>query len=192
MKIEEFKSGKWQQQYQYKSFTPSTINHEWNWEDARINVLLEKATRVLGELNAFSTMVTDVDLFIQMHISKEAQTSSKIEGTNTSMEEALMPEEAVAPERRLDWHEVRNYVEAMNYAIDELSRLPISNRLLLQTHKILMQGVRGKHKNPGEIRSAQNWIGGKGPMDAVFVPPHPKEVPNLMSDLEKFMHNDAI
>lgn len=192
MKIEAFIAGTWRQQYQYRSFSPHPIDHNWTWDDPRINVLLEKATRAVGELNAFSRIVPNVDTFIRMHIAKEAHTSSRIEGTRTEIDEALMPEDAIAPERRDDWHEVRNYIEAMNVAIGELERLPISNRLLCRTHAILMRGVRGQGKQPGEVRTAQNWIGGTGPLDAAFVPPHPGEVPALMGDLEKFLHNETI
>lgn len=192
MKFEAFKAGVWRKQYQYKSFSPALINQNWVWDDPRINVLLEQATRALGELNAFSFIVPDVDIFIEMHITKEAQTSSRIEGTRTEIEEALMPEDAIAPENRDDWHEVRNYIAAMNMAVEELQHLPVSTRLLCQTHAILMRGVRGQSKNPGELRKMQNWIGGSGPMDAAFVPPHPDEVPELMSDLEKFLHNEDI
>ncbi len=192
MKFEAFRAGVWQKQYRYKSFSPALVNQNWVWDDPRINVLLEQATRALGELNAFSFIVPNVDIFIEMHITKEAQTSSRIEGTKTDIEEALMPEDAIAPEKRDDWHEVRNYIAAMNMAVKELQHLPVSSRLLCQTHAILMRGVRGQGKNPGEFREAQNWIGGSGPMDAAFVPPHPDEVPGLMSDLEKFLHNEDI
>jgi Fic family protein len=192
MKLETFKPGVWRQQYQYKSFQPTPINHVWTWEDPVINALLEQANKALGELNAFSLIVPDIDLFIQMHITKEAQTSSRIEGTQTGMDEALMPEEQIQPEKRDDWREVRNYVEAMNVAVAELKSLPLSNRLLKQTHAILMQGVRGEHKQPGEFRSSQNWIGGSSLADAVFIPPHQQEVPGLMGDLEKFWHNEEI
>lgn len=192
MKIEDFQAGKWLKQYQYKSFSPCFINQEWTRDDARINTLLESATRAIGELNAYSLLVPNVDLFIHMHIVKEANTSSRIEGTQTQIDEAVAPAEMVAPERRNDWEEVQNYVQAMNEAIKQLEEMPLSTRLLRQTHATLMKGVRGEEKMPGEFRRSQNWIGGAGPSDAVFVPPHQNEVVELMSDLEKFLHNDEI
>lgn len=192
MKFETFRAGHWQSRYQYKSFEPVPVNHEWVWEDPSINALLEQATRALGELNAFSLIVPDIDLFIEMHVVKEAQTSSKIEGTQTGMDEALMPEEQIRPEKRDDWREVRNYIDAVNSAVAELKHLPLSNRLLKQTHAILMRGVRGEHKQPGEFRTSQNWIGGSSLADATFIPPHQAGVPDLMSDLEKFWHNEEI
>lgn len=192
MKFETFSAGHWQQRYQYKSFEPVLVNHEWIWEDPTINSLLEQATKALGELNAFSLIVPDIDLFIEMHVVKEAQTSSKIEGTQTGMDEALMPEDQVKPEKRDDWREVRNYIDAVNTAVADLKTLPLSNRLLKQTHAILMQGVRGEHKQPGNFRSSQNWIGGSSLADATFIPPHHDGVDELMGDLEKFWHNDEI
>ena len=192
MKFETFKAGAWTPRYQYKSFEPVLVDHAWIWEDPTINALLESANRALGELNAFSLIVPDIDLFIEMHVVKEAQTSSRIEGTQTGMDEALMTEDQIQPEKRDDWREVRNYVDAVNGAIAELQTLPLSNRLLRKTHEILMRGVRGENKQPGEFRISQNWIGGSSLMDAVFIPPHPDGVPALMSDLEKFWHDESI
>ena len=192
MKLEAFKAGDYKQQYQYRSFSPAFINHAWSWDDGRVSTLLEQATKALGELNAFSLIVPDVDLFIEMHIVKEASQSSRIEGTQTQMDEAVMDIEQIAPERRDDWQEVQNYIQAMNQAIAGLKTLPLSTRMIRQTHAVLMSGVRGEHKTPGDFRVSQNWIGGSSLQDAVFIPPHHEEVPALMSDLEKFLHNDAI
>jgi len=192
MKIEEFNSGIYKQQYKYKSFQPSLVNIEWIWEDPIINTLLEEATRKLGELNAFSLIVPDIDLFIHMHVLKEASQSSRIEGTQTQIDEAVMELSQIDPEKRDDWQEVQNYVQAMNYALEELLNLPLSVRLLKITHEFLMQGVRGEHKSPGEFRVSQNWIGGSNLQNAVFIPPHFDDVTELMSDLEKLWHNEEI
>jgi Fic family protein len=193
IKFESFQSGQRVQQYQYKSFEPTLINREWRWEDPIINTQLETASRALAELDAFTLIVPDVDLFIQMHITKEANKSSRIEGTQTQMNEAVLEvAEQLAPEKRDDWAEVRNYVQAINEAIEQLDQLPLSNRLLKRTHEILMQGVRGENKTPGSFRVTQNWIGGSSLKDASFVPPQQNSVPDLMGDLELFWHNDQI
>jgi Fic family protein len=192
MDISRFKSGTLKKQYGYSSFSPEPVNHDWVISNAKVNHLLSGADRKLGELNAFSMLIPDVDFFIKMHIAKEATKSSRIEGTQTSIEEALQNEEYINPEKRNDWQEVHNYIEAMNYAITHLDKLPLSNRLLKQTHKKLLQGVRGKHKLPGDFRTSQNWIGGASLKDAAFIPPRHNEVPDLMSDLEKFLNNEEL
>jgi len=189
MDLKDFISGKHIKQIEYKSFLPEKINHEWIISTPEVNKLLSEANRLIGELNAFSQIIPDVDFFITMHILKEATTSSRIEGTKTNMEEALIREEDINPEKRDDWAEVQNYVKAINASIEELEKLPISNRLIKNTHKIILSGVRGKHKIPGEFRTSQNWIGATL-KDAIFIPPHHSEVLELMSDLEKFINNE--
>ena len=192
MKIEEFKSGIYSQQYEYKSFSPTPINNEWTWEDGKINTLLSEANRKLGSLDTFSLQVPDIDIFIKMHIAKEATKSSKIEGTQTEIEEALKNSSDIAPERKDDWQEVHDYIKAMNTSIEKLKTLPVSTRLLKDAHRILMSGVRGEHKNPGELRASQNWIGGATLKDATYIPPVHTELNELMSDIEKFLHNNNI
>ena len=191
MNIKEFKSGGYEQQYEYRSFLPTPINREWVVSDPQILTLLEETNRLLGELNGFSQLIPDVDFFIRMHITKEATTSSRIEGTQTNMEEALIGKLDVDPEKRDDWQEVHNYIQAINFSIKQMDQMPLSNRLLRETHAVLLRGVRGTHKRPGEFRTSQNWIG-VSLNHATFIPPHHLHVPDLMSDLEKFMHNDQI
>ena len=192
MNLRDFKSGKLRQEYQYKSFIPEKINHTFTWDDPQVNIMLEDATRALGELNAFTMIVPNVDMFIQMHITKEANTSSKIEGTRTEIDEVLVSKDQIDPEKRDDWQEVRNYISAMNTAVKELDSLPISNRLIKNIHGILLDSVRGETKLPGEFRRSQNWIGGASLATAYFIPPHHEKVNDLMSDLEKFLHNEEI
>ena len=192
MDIKDFKSGIYSPQFQYKSFLPEKINIEWIVSDPKVNKLLETANLKLGELNAFSLIVPDVDLFIRMHVVKEATTSSRIEGTQTHIEDAVLREKDIAPGKREDWREVHNYIDAMNKAIESLSNLPLSSRLIKHAHKILLESVRGKDKLPGEYRTSQNWIGGATINDAVFIPPHHTDLSELLSDLENFINNHSV
>ncbi|MGY6559262.1 MAG: Fic family protein [Nitritalea sp.] len=189
--IRDFRAGTWLKQLEYKSFSPNPIHESWIVHDPVILSLLSQADRNLGKLDAFSDLVPDIDFFIKMHVTKEATVSSKIEGTQTSFQEALAKEEDLDPVRRDDWQEVHAYIEAMNQAIAAMEKLPISTRLIRKTHATLLQGVRGQEKLPGEFRSSQNWIG-PSLRHAIFVPPVHTEVHGLMSDLEEFIHDDAL
>ncbi|MBL8159331.1 Fic family protein [Candidatus Saccharibacteria bacterium] len=178
--------------YEYQYFLPSFIPTKYQPRDPTLARLLEEATHSLGELNAYARFVPDIDFFIRMHETKEATASNKIEGTKTNIGEAVMREEDIAPERRDDWREVQNYIKAMGYAIVQLDEMPLIMRLLGETHKILLSGVRGAGKQPGTTRQSQNWIGGATLKDARFVPPHHYHVPELLSDLEKFLNKDNL
>lgn len=189
--MKNFKSGRYVQQGHYKSFQPNPINRAWVLDNMELIQLLGQADRELGRLDMYSDYIPNIDLFISMHVLKEATQSSKIEGTQTNMEEALLEKEDVAPDKRDDWEEVQNYVAAMNEAIAKLHTLPFSARLVRAAHKTLLRGVRGKHKQPGEFRRSQNWIGGATISDAVFVPPVHTSIGELMGDIEQFVHNDT-
>lgn len=190
--MKNFKAGQYINQGYYKSFQPEPINRQWLLEDMELLQLLSQADRQLGRLDMYSEHIPDIDLFISMHVLKEATQSSKIEGTQTNMEEALLDKEDVSQEKRDDWEEVQNYILAMQKAIEMLGEIPFSSRLIKETHKILLQGVRGEHKMPGQFRTSQNWIGGASLNDAVFIPPVHNTIGELMGDLEKFTHNEEL
>lgn len=193
IELEKFQAGRFEQSPTgYAYFLPNKINDQWTWSDQQINKLLERAAIKLGELNSFARLVPSIDLFIQLHVTKEAVVSSRIEGTQTRIDEAFLRADEIAPERKGDWQEVTNYIQAVNRAIKELQKLPISSRLIRQTHNTLLQSVRGEHKQPGTFRTSQNWIGGTSLADAVFIPPHHTYVDQWMGDLENFLHNEAL
>lgn len=181
----------------YLAFIPEKINKEFEWSDKRIDTLLEEARGWLGELNAYSKLVPDVDYFIQAHVVKEAETSSRIEGTMTTLEEFYTPAEELSQDKMDDREEVKNYTDALNYAVETIDtpgQPPLSIRLMCDTHRKLLAGVRGHKMRPGEIRTIQNKIGGSTDTlaDATFIPPTPEMVPDLLADLESFWHNDSL
>lgn len=193
MKLEEYKSGEYIKMNDYKAFIPSKINYNWGWDDTKLDKLLAEANRQIGELNAYSLLIPNVDLYIKMHVKIEANKSSRIEGTRTTVEEDLLDIIDINPEKRDDWEEVQNYVKAINYGVKRISEgFPVCNRLIREIHKILMTGVRGEHRAPGEFRISQNWIGGSMPSTAVYVPPPYTEISECLSDFEKFINNEKI
>jgi Fic family protein len=192
-KLEEYKSGQYVKINDYKAFIPSKINYNWGWDDTKLDKLLAEANRQIGELNAYSLLIPNVDLYIKMHVKIEANKSSRIEGTRTTVEEDLLDITDINPERRDDWEEVQNYVKATNYGVKRINDgFPVCTRLIRELHKILMQGVRGEHKTPGEFRMSQNWIGGSMPSNAVYVPPPHTEISDCLTDFEKFINNEKI
>lgn len=190
--MKNFKAGTYINQGYYKSYQPEPINKQLLIDNMEVLQLLSKADRELGRLDMYSNYIPNVDLFISMHVAKEATQSSRIEGTQTNIDDALLDKEDIPLDKRDDWEEVQNYIKAMEWAVLELDKLPFSARLIREAHKILLQGVRGEKKQPGEFRTSQNWIGGATINDAVFVPPVHTTVPELMSDIEKFLHSEEI
>lgn len=189
-RLENYKSGTYRDQGDFKSFCPSFINKMWTWEDSELNFLLSEADKGLGGLNTYSELMPDIDVYIRMHIRTEANKSNRIEGTNTSIEEDMMSMEDISPEKRDDVQEVNNYVNAMNHGIKRIMEddFPFTSRLMAEMHEILLQGVRGEHKTPGEFRRSQNFIGGSMPSNAIYVPPSIVDMPDLIGDLDKFIN----
>lgn len=155
--------------------------------------LLSDADRSLGRLDGVTQMLPNLDLFLMMYVRKEAVFSSQIEGTQASLDDVVAYEDEIGEaENPRDVEEVVNYITAMKVGLRRLKALPVSLRLIREIHHELMQGVRGKHKNPGEFRTTQNWIGPPGCSlnDALFVPPPPHELTQHMGALEKFLHSE--
>jgi Fic family protein len=190
--LKTFSAGRYVQQAHYKCFIPNPIDRQWIIDDPEINDLLSRADQAIGRLDSFATFVPNLDLFISMHVAMEAVQSTKIEGTQTNIEEVFQDRNDLPQEKRDDWDEVQNYIRAIDLATKETAKLPFSSRLIRTLHQALLQGVRGEHKSPGEFRTSQNWIGGAAINDAKFVPPVQTVVPELMGDLEKFANNEAI
>jgi Fic family protein len=158
-----------------------------------IQALLDEANQALGRLDAVTVLLPDPGQFLYSYIRKEAVLSSQIEGTQSSLSDLLLFENEQTPGVPLDdVEETSNYIAAMSHGLEriESGKLPLSNRLLREVHKLLMSGTRGGDKAPGEFRRTQNWRGGTRPGNARFVPPPATEVVPTMSDLEKFLHDD--
>ena len=189
--MKNFQSGNTINQGTFKSFFPATINRIWTIDNMELIKLLGQADRQLGRLDMYSEYVPNVELFITMHIAKEATKSNMIEGTKTNIEDVVLNKEDIDIEKRSDWEEVQNYISALNLSIENLETLPFSTRLIKEAHRTLLKGVRGRHKQPGEFRVSQNWVGGASIDDAVFIPPPAHTINNYMSDLESFIHNNS-
>jgi Fic family protein len=150
---------------------------------------LEETSHVLGKFSSLVERIPNPRHFIRAYLNTEATTSSRIEGTQTEVQDSFMQEEDIITERRNDWQEVDCYLRALDTAIDELKRMPLCNRVIKNTHKILLSQARGKYKLPGEFRRSQNWIGGSRPDNAHFVPLATKHLSDAMSNLELFIHD---
>jgi Fic family protein len=192
----EHRAGRYiRQPNHYAAFIPAPLPPDppLRWDD-ELQYLLSKADRALGRLDGSIQTLPDPDLFVMMYVRKEAVLSSQIEGTQSSLNDLLELEASIADARRpADVGEVVNYVRAMNYGLKRLHDLPISSRLIREIHAELLEGVRGRHLDPGQIRRTQNWIGAQGCTlnEATFVPPPPQEVEDHLSYLERFIHSEV-
>ena len=175
----------------YKSFVPNPLPPVPPIELSEDIVgLLVKANSQLAVLESIAARIPNVELFISMYVRKEALMSSQIEGTQATLEDILDPMLDTNTNRNIA--DVVNYIKATEFAITRLQTLPLCNRLIKETHAVLMKGVRGQEKNPGEFRYSQNWIGGQGSTlkNARYIPPSPDDMQNAMSDLEKYINVD--
>lgn len=174
----------------YKAYKPNPLPPSPIIEmDTEMVTLLSKAYNYLGKLDMMSELIPDMNMFLSAYVRKEALLSSQIEGTQATLEDVLNPNVNIAV--NLEVNDVINYVNALNFAIEKMKELPICNRLLCETHRVLMQGVRGQEKNPGEFRHSQNWIGASNSnlKTARFIPPTVEDMQTAMSDLEKFIND---
>ena len=177
----------------YNAYVPQNLPPKPPLNMEELYPLLDKATTALGRLDGMSMVLPDPSLFLYMYIRKEAVLSSQIEGTQSSLSDLLLFESEQAPGVPIDdVTEVSNYVAAMNYGLERLKDFPLSLRLLKEIHAKLMDGARGSNKQPGEFRTSQNWIGGSRPGTAVFVPPPPERIRELLGEFEKFLHDETV
>jgi Fic family protein len=178
----------------FKAFIPPNLPPDpaLNLKDLYHHI--DRANQALGELNCITDTIPNKALFIYMHVRKEALLSSQIEGTQSSFSDLILFENNQKTNIKIDdIEEVSNYVRAMNYGLKRLkSGFPLCLRLLKEMHEVLLKGGRGSTKKPGEFRISQNWIGGTRPGNALFVPPSPEKLPDLLKNLENFLHDEKL
>lgn len=191
MRLENNRAGKLiRMPSDYECFVPNNLKDIDINIDEDTNRLIKKAYLFLGRLDGMAITLPDIDLFVSMYVQKEAVISSQIEGTQASLVDVLQKDRA--NEKMKETEEIVNYIKATNYAFDRLKDIPLSMRLIRETHKVLLSNVRGEEKMPGELRKSQNWIGPSGSTikTASFIPPAPHEMDRSLSDLEKNIHDE--
>ena len=175
----------------YQSFRPAPLppNPPISLSNELVSKLID-ANKKLSMLEGLSSRIPNIDLFVSMYVRKEALLSSQIEGTQCTLDDIFNPN--IENNTNLNVSDVVNYIKATEYALNRLQSLPLCNRLIKETHAVLMEGVRGQEKSPGEFRYSQNWIGGQGSTirNARYIPPNPLDMQTAMSDLEKYMNSD--
>lgn len=192
MKLETDRAGILKRmQSNYECFVPQDLKYLKFNIDEEFQNLINRAYLLLGRLDGMATTLPDINLFVSMYVQKEAVISSQIEGTQASLIDVLQKDRK--NEKIKDTEEIVNYIKATNYAFKRLEELPLCMRLIKETHSILLSGVRGDEKSPGEFRKSQNWIGYAGCTlnTASFIPPAPSEMEKSLNDLEKYIHEDS-
>ena len=178
---------------QYHAYIPKPLPPDPPLDMSELYPLLDEANTALGRLDGMSMVLPDSSLFLYMYVRKEAVLSSQIEGTQSSLSDLLLFETDEAPGSPLtDVMEVSSYVSALNYGLERLQEIPLSLRLIREIHAKLMNDTRGGHKQPGEFRTSQNWIGGTRPGNAKFVPPPTEQLMECLDSFEKFLHDESV
>jgi len=181
----------------YRAFVPAPLPPKPPLDLSQLDMIArkERADQALGRLDGITLLLPDPALFLYQYVRKEALLSSQIEGTQSSLSDLLLFELDEAPGVPLDdVEEVSNYVAALNHGLRRMREdgFPLSLRLLREMHELLLRGGRGAHKTPGEFRRSQNWIGGRSPATATFVPAPPDHLPQCLGELERFLHDDSV
>ena len=174
----------------YESFRPAPLPPNPPIEvSGEVLTKLIDANKKVAILEGLSSRIPNMGLFVSMYVRKEALLSSQIEGTQCTLEDILNP--FIDDNTNRDVSDVVNYIRATEFALERLKTLPLCNRLIKETHAVLLERVRGQEKNPGEFRYSQNWIGGQGSTikNARYIPPNPDDMLNAMSDLEKYINS---
>ena len=177
---------------QYHSFAPTSLkNITLSDMGEDFQAYLAKTNRLIGRIDGITSSIPDIELFISMYVRKEALLSSQIEGTQASLDDILDPE--ADNNSNLDVSEVLNYIKAADYAMLRMNELPLCLRLLRETHEILLSGIRGSERNPGEFRRSQNWVGPAGSTlkTARYIPPSLKDMENALGELEKYINDEG-
>lgn len=175
----------------YESFRPAPLPPNPPIEvSGELLTKLIDANKKIATLEGLSSRIPNMGLFVSMYVRKEALLSSQIEGTQCTLEDILNP--LIEENTNRDVSDVVNYIRATEFALERLKTLPLCNRLIKETHAVLLESARGQEKNPGEFRYSQNWIGGQGSTlkNARYIPPNPEDMLTAMSDLEKYINSD--
>lgn len=193
MKLEDYKVGRYIRMEGYRSLILSKINYDWEWEDSKLSLLVAEANRLIGEISIYSKLLPNVDVYIKMLSRIEANSSNRIEGAKTTIEEELLGEDNIEEEKKEDLARAKRYIEAINHGAERIKDGGnVCTKLMKELHKILMQEEDIDHKLIGKVRNMQNWVGGDSIENAEYVPPPYTEIEECLADFEEFANNEEI